>query len=545
MKTTSTIIKKDKIIKPQAGFQVKFASSAVDVVFGGGILAGGKSFGLVLAMAEPLMTDPDFRAVISRRQIGSLKAGGGFADTFKDIFGEQVSIRQSDSPRASFKSGAFCDLTYIDDSNIDKLRERAKGWQYDMIAMDELTEMSWEAFSYLMTRNRGRSKTFTGKFFATMNPKRSHWVRTFIEWYITTEGFIDPERDGKIRYFYVHGATVKDVVWGDTKEEVYRKCKIDIDRKLKRVGGNFSYKDMIKSFVFYQGALSENKALTEGNSGYIGSVAVSGGKTAQGHLEGNWNVDYDEEENIPISGEKARDLFTNDPQRNGDRWITVDLADFGTDNLIALEWNGFHIENIKIITHSTPRENAVAMREWASELGIPEEKIVYDATAGRYFNDWIPDAIPYLSATKPIGQYAMTGCSLKDVCYLRLVRMIKSGHISISDHVSESVYKHQNLKFTVTVQAEILEECSVVRFEDMGGGRKKLLSKKKMNARLGKGRSMDVLDPMAMRMLPCANSLYGSEIADGYIKVEEETQGGQENEDFMDSTSIYDETLWC
>ena len=145
---------KDIIISPQEGFQQSFASSNVDVVFGGGNLGGGKSYGLVLAMAEPLMTDPDFRAMISRRSLGNQKAGGGFVEKFKQIFGaDYIKIKESDSPRVSFPNGTFVDLTSLDDSNMDKLRERAKGWEYDLIAIDELTEMSWEAFSYICTRN--------------------------------------------------------------------------------------------------------------------------------------------------------------------------------------------------------------------------------------------------------------------------------------------------------------------------------------------------------------------------------------------------------
>ena len=204
---------KDIEIRPQEGFQMSFIRCNLDVVFGGGVLASGKSFALVLAMAEPLLTDPDFRAMISRRSLGNQKAGGGFVEKFKQIFGSDfVRVKESDSPRVSFPNGTFVDLTYLDDSNMDKLRERAKGWEYDMIAIDELTEMSWEAFSYVMTRNRGQSKTFTGKFFATMNPKRSHWTRIFLDWYIGADGYIIPERDGKVRYFYVAGPTVKDVV---------------------------------------------------------------------------------------------------------------------------------------------------------------------------------------------------------------------------------------------------------------------------------------------------------------------------------------------
>lgn len=498
------------------------------------------SFALVLAMAEPLMTDPDFRAMISRRSLGNQKAGGGFVEKFKQIFGsDYIKVKESDSPRVSFPNGTFVDLTYLDDSNIDKLRERAKGWEYDMIAIDELTEMSWEVFSYVMTRNRGQSKTFTGKFFATLNPKRSHWTRIFLDWYIGPDGFVIPERDGKVRYFYCNGPTVKDVVWGDSKREVYEKCKLDIDRKLAAVGGNFTYKNMIKSFVFYKGKISENKGLVGNNANYIGSVAASGGRMAQALLEGNFNVDAEEEENIPIASQDAKCVFTQDPAVTGEKWITIDLADYGTDNAIYLAWNGFDAYDIDIVTNSTPRSNAEHARVFAAKHGISLSHIIYDATAGRYFNDYIPEAIPYISAAKPMGIYALSACSVKDLCYLRLCQMIKRGEFTMSDNVAEKVYTHQNLKYRVTVENEFLEECSVVRFSETGTGRKRLWSKKEMNRNLGKGRSMDLLDPCAMRMYPCMNMEYGTEIEQGFSASERES-----NEVKPGAISIYSRTLW-
>ena len=498
------------------------------------------SFALVLAMAEPLMTDPDFRAMISRRSLGNQKAGGGFVEKFKQIFGsDYIKVKESDSPRVSFPNGTFVDLTYLDDSNIDKLRERAKGWEYDMIAIDELTEMSWDVFSYVMTRNRGQSKTFTGKFFATLNPKRSHWTRIFLDWYIGPDGFVIPERDGKVRYFYCNGPTVKDVVWGDSKREVYEKCKLDIDRKLAAVGGNFTYKNMIKSFVFYKGKISENKGLVGNNANYIGSVAASGGRMAQALLEGNFNVDAEEEENIPIASQDAKSVFTQDPAVTGEKWITIDLADYGTDNAIYLAWNGFDAYDIDIVTNSTPRSNAEHARVFAAKHGISLSHIIYDATAGRYFNDYIPEAIPYISAAKPMGIYALSACSVKDLCYLRLCQMIKRGEFTMSDNVAEKVYTHQNLKYRVTVENEFLEECSVVRFSETGTGRKRLWSKKEMNRNLGKGRSMDVLDPCAMRMYPCMNMEYGTEIEQGFSASERES-----NEVKPGAISIYSRTLW-
>ena len=529
-----------KIIKPMKGFQEAFTTAQADIVWGVGQLGSGKSYGLVLSMAEPLMLDADFRGLISRRAIQSLKAGGGFVEKFKQIFGEYCSVKESDNPRISFPNGSFCDLTYIDDSDMVRLRERAKGWEYDVIAVDEITEMSFECFCYLMTRNRGNSKTFSGHMFATLNPKRSHWSRIFLDWYIRPDGFVNHERAGKVRYFYLNGSTVKDVVWGDSKQEVYTKCRVDIDRKLKAVGGRFNWENMIKSFVFHEGRMSENETL---KADYIGSAVASGGKMAQALVEANFNVDPDEEENIPISGEVARQVFTNDPKVNGEKWITVDLADFGKNNMVALAWNGFHVINTLVLMKSTPRQNAEMVRIMAQENGVAESHIIFDGTSARYFNDYIPDAICYLSSRKSFGMYENQAPTVKDMCYLRLTKLINAGGMSFDEKLAEQLYSRQDIKHAVTFEVEFLEETSVLRFKDLPNGGKKLLTKKEMNARLGKDRSMDLLDPCAMRMLPCVNIPYGEELDAGFKEAEYEKERSDDRY-ATQTVNIYDETLW-
>ena len=501
------------------------------------------SIALTLAM-YPLMLDPDFRCLISRRAIQSLKAGGGFVEKFKQMYGEYCTIKESDNPRISFPNGSFCDLTYIDDSDMVKLRERAKGWEYDAIGVDEMTEMSFECFMYIMTRNRGNSKTFTGKMYATLNPKRSHWARKWLDWYIGRDGYIIPERDGRVRYFYINGSTVDDVVWGNSKEEVYRKCQVDIDRKLSTIGGNYSYTHLIKSFVFYQGKLSGNKLLLDNNANYLGSVAASGGKTAQALLEGNWNVDPEEEEDIPISGQKAREVFTNDPKVNADKWVTVDLADFGKNNLVALAWNGFHVVDKMVLMKTTPRDNALNVQIFAQNNGIAESHIIYDGTSARYFGDYVPDAICYLSSRKSFGMYANQAPTVKDMCYLRLTKIIMAGGLTFDEKIANQNYIRQDLKHAVSFEVEFLEECSVVRFKELPNGGRKLLSKKEMNAKLGKDRSMDLLDPCAMRMYPCANIPYGEELEQGFKDVEEEETENSGEFATADTMNVYDDTNW-
>ena len=297
---------------------------------------------------------------------------------------------------------------------------------------------------------------------------------------------------------------------------------------------------MVKSFTFYLGRMSENKASLGNNTGYVGSVAVSGGRMAEQLLEGNWNVSPSEELDAPIPSDLANQVFLNDDQRNGDKWVTCDLADTGTDNFLCIAWDGFHIIDILILGQTTPRQNAERLEMFAAQYNISNTHIIYDAIRGTYINDYIPEAIPFVSYRAPMGMYGRMAQKLKDECYLRLVEMIKRGGISISESVAFKVYEHQKLKEHISIQNEFLEECAVVRFKEVANGKKTLLSKREMNQKLGRGRSMDLLDPCAMRMLPILELPYGEELLG---TMQQEEQYDDSDSDY--NNSVYNDSMWC
>ena len=181
---------------------------------------------------------------------------------------------------------------------------------------------------------------------------------------------------------------------------------------------------------------------------------------------------------------------------------------------------------------------------FAAQYNISNSHIIYDAIRGTYINDYIPEAVPYVSYRAPMGMYGRLAQKLKDECYLRLVETIKRGDLSIEESVALRPYEHQNLKDRITIQNEFMEECAVVRFKDVASGKKTLLTKKEMNQKLGKGRSMDLLDPMAMRMLPVLEYAYGEEL-------EKTTNlNDTHDDDYNDwgrkrGGSIYDDSFWC
>lgn len=535
-----SLAEKTKIIQPQAGFQEQFVSTNLDFVIGGGGLGTGKSYAAGLSIADAVW-DSRFRGLFLRNNLGDARAAGGLLDTLRDIYGNYVEIVESGEPRATFPSGARIDVTHVADQSREKVLQRFKGRQYDYIYFDEMNGFTWDCFTAIYSRNRGTA-AWTGKVRGTTNPDKNSWLRVFLDWYIGPDGIIREDRNGVVRYFYINGETVNDVVWGDSKEEVYQKCKISIDRVLAKINGKngkSTYEDLIKSFTFYLGRISENKAMMDDNKGYVGSVALTGGRSAQQLLEGNWNVSPDVDLDAPIQPYMAAAVFEADPCINNDKWITVDLADVGDDNTIILVWNGFHVIDYKILVKSTPRMNADKILYMAETYGVADSHIIYDATRAVYVNDYIPEATGYISGRSPRGKYARAASRLKDECYMRLVDMIKNCRISFADNIANEIYIHDKMNIPITIQTEFIEECSVVRFDEGVNGKKQLLSKKQMNKHLGKNRSMDLLDACSMRMLPILDTEYGQELLYG-VQEEYDTEHSSYGRE-----SIYDDSTWA
>ena len=174
-----------------------------------------------------------------------------------------------------------------------------------------------------------------GKFRLSCNPKRKHWLRKWLDWYIDLDGYIDPERDGVIRYFFIKDERdVEQVVWGNSKEEVYLQCKSRIDEIISKANkkdssgndGKFTYKDFIKSFTFYSGNIADNKIMLDGNPGYMASIASLGDTVTKQLLLGNWNVDESDYDELPISPEDIERVFNSDPNDDGVLSITADIA---------------------------------------------------------------------------------------------------------------------------------------------------------------------------------------------------------------------------
>lgn len=526
-----------KIIQPFEGSQEAFVRSSADIAIFGGNLGGGKTAGAILANAEPSL-DSNYRAMMLRRTYGELKSAGGPLDEFAKLYGNNVTVTKSENPRVTFKqSGAWVELRQIADETPAKVREVFKGAQVDCVFFEELTGFQFYTFNYIASRVRGMS-WWSGKVRATTNPSKHHFVRKLLDWYIGENGLAIPERSGVVRYVYLDGDSVDDYVWGDTKREVYLKCKKSIDRRLAAMNrDNITYENFIKSFVFYLGNLAENKAIIENNPDYVGNVS---GDEGEALLIGNWNWEPDAEKDLPINMRMARSISERTEGQNGLKYITVDLADTGTNSTVIAVFDGLRWIDAQILNKSTPKQNAEWIKRMAKKHDIADTHIIYDAQRASYMIDYLPEAIGYYSFSPSRGMYRREYKRRKDENYARLVDAINRGDFSISPEVANMVFERTKYGETTILQ-KFVEECSVVGWaDDSLSGKKRLLGKKEMNSQLGKGDSMDCLDACHQLFSIYEQIEMGEELNMGQRLIEEEAEACGEG-----YCNIFEDSTWA
>ncbi len=131
----------------------------------GGAAGGGKSDAL-LAEALRQVQIPHYRAIIFRRTYPQLT---DLVDRSRELYGRAF-------PAASYNSTAHC-WTFPSGAKIyfgnlprDADRLNYQGKHYDFVAFDELTQFSWEQYSYLLSRNRPNGPGTRVYIRATANP---------------------------------------------------------------------------------------------------------------------------------------------------------------------------------------------------------------------------------------------------------------------------------------------------------------------------------------------------------------------------------------
>ena len=199
---------------------------------------------------------------------------------------------------------------------------------------------------------------------------------------------------------------------------------------------------------------------------------------------GNW--EFDDDPSVLCDYSDINDVFFNDHIKEGESWITADLAMKGRDRFIVIHWRGFVGRIVVDKTKCTGKEIEQDLRRIMIETGTPRSRVIVDADGlGSYLESYLNGITEFkgnASATDNLYN------NIRSQCYFK---------------VAEKVNKHEIKIICNDEQRESLkDELGVLRQDDIYSDdkKKKIISKDIMKDLLGK--SPDIMDNLEMRMYP-------------------------------------------
>jgi hypothetical protein len=198
-------------------------------------------------------------------------------------------------------------------------------------------------------------------------------------------------------------------------------------------------------------------------------------------LYGNW--EYDATDDSLIQYDAILNMF-NQKGVEGDKYISCDVARFGSDKTVIMLWQGLHLRIIRSLLKSSVNEVVEAVRELQQEHQVNLRNIIVDEDGvGGGVKDYLR-CQGFVNNSKALkGENYQ---NLKTQCYYKFADIVNKGQVGINC-------------FDVNVKNQIIEECEQVRTKDADKDNKlQIISKDTVKAIIG--RSPDYSDALAMRM---------------------------------------------
>lgn len=253
------------------------------------------------------------------------------------------------------------------------------------------------------------------------------------------------------------------------------------------------------------GSLPEGKVFIESfaadntfNLSYVDVVSKMTGSRGE-RYRGNWN--YDNNEDKLVKYDNILDLFTNTVDKNGEKYITCDVARFGADTTTIALWEDMELVELFIHNGESTTTTASRIKELAREKQVPYSHIVIDENGvGGGVIDQLQGVKGFINNSAPFitrkndrtllnndsREIRENFASLKDQCYYHLAEYINNHKIALK------VKEEQ--EDTITQE---LDAC--LRIDDLDNeGKQKIIRKERVKEIIG--RSPDIADCIMMRM---------------------------------------------
>lgn len=219
---------------------------------------------------------------------------------------------------------------------------------------------------------------------------------------------------------------------------------------------------------------------------YIKSLEGLDKNTKERLLYGNW--EYSDDPAFLIDFDKILDCFTNSFVDSGEKYITADIARFGSDNTVICVWNGWRC---KIFKHKglNVKEVSNEILKLQNLFNIPNSQTIADedGVGGGVVDTlsckgFVNNSSPLVN---PITLQPENYVNLKSQCYYRLSERINKNGLFIDCE-------------NVEIREAIIQELEQVKQWNMDkDGKRAIMPKDKVKEVLG--RSPDFSDTLMMR----------------------------------------------
>jgi hypothetical protein len=209
---------------------------------------------------------------------------------------------------------------------------------------------------------------------------------------------------------------------------------------------------------------------------------------------GKWEFDNDPNALIKFDNITRAYDFDKPSTLEGEGFITADIA-FTSDKCILIRWAGFQVAEIREVLKDKERPEDV-INKMKAEYNIRNKNICYDATgSGMYLKNYLPNSYVFHSGAKPIGKKQKEFEHLKTQCYYLLSELIMD---------EDSTFRIYDDNLKEELEEELLQIKTVPK-EKMDDVIKMI---KKDDIKKAIGRSPDILDALAMRMVYTVKTTY-------------------------------------
>jgi phage terminase large subunit len=218
------------------------------------------------------------------------------------------------------------------------------------------------------------------------------------------------------------------------------------------------------------------------------------GTARQRLLLGDW--EYDSDEDCLILGEKIVDLYSNDFIKDGEKFITCDVARFGKDKSVIAVWSGWKVVYLEILIHKKTTEVAASIKLLRKKYSVGLSNIICDedGVGGGVVDElgckgFVNNSTPL---PNPKDEKKENYDSLKSQCYYMLATRINEAGMYVECDLANTFYSGKSIKELLNQELENVRKKDVDSDKKLG-----VMPKEKVKELIG--RSPDFSDTLMMR----------------------------------------------